>query len=102
MIRRSPRRLERTGRLPSDDGQDPTAWLEHRLARSGVVGSQDLGFFLRGPMDARSNELQFCCVVLASASWRAEHGWQLFGCAETMSLWTTYRGISTATLFRMR
>jgi hypothetical protein len=25
---------------------------------------------------------------------RAEHGWQLFGCAETMSLWTTYRGIS--------
>jgi hypothetical protein len=33
--------------------------VQHRLARSGVVRPQDLGFFLRGPMDARSNELQF-------------------------------------------
>ena len=33
--------------------------VQHRLARSGAVGPQDLAFFLRGPMDARSNELQF-------------------------------------------
>ena len=33
--------------------------VRHRLARSGAVGPQDVGFFLRGPMDARSNELQF-------------------------------------------
>jgi hypothetical protein len=33
--------------------------VQQRLACSGVVGPQDLGFFLRGPMDARSNELQF-------------------------------------------
>jgi hypothetical protein len=33
--------------------------VQHRLARSGAVGPHDLGFVLRGPMDARSNELQF-------------------------------------------
>ena len=33
--------------------------MQHRLARSGAVGPHDLGFVLRGPMDARSNELQF-------------------------------------------
>jgi hypothetical protein len=33
--------------------------VQHRLARSGAIGPQDLGFFLRGPMDARPSELQF-------------------------------------------
>ena len=33
--------------------------VQRRLARSGAVGPQDLAFFLRGPMDASSNELQF-------------------------------------------
>ena len=33
--------------------------MQHRLARSGAIGPQDLGFSLRGPMDARPSELQF-------------------------------------------
>ena len=33
--------------------------VQNRLARSGAIGPQDFGFFLRGPMDARPSELQF-------------------------------------------
>ena len=33
--------------------------VQHRLARSGAIGPQHLGFLLRGPMDARPSELQF-------------------------------------------
>jgi hypothetical protein len=33
--------------------------VQRKLARSGAVGPQELAFFLRGPMNERSNELQF-------------------------------------------
>jgi hypothetical protein len=33
--------------------------VQRKLVRSGVVGPQDLGFFLRGPMDARPSGFQF-------------------------------------------
>jgi signal transduction histidine kinase len=35
------------------------ARVQNGLSRLGVIGLQDMAFFLRGPMDARSNELQF-------------------------------------------
>jgi hypothetical protein len=33
--------------------------VQNGLSRLGVIGLQDMAFFLRGPMDARSKELQF-------------------------------------------
>jgi hypothetical protein len=33
--------------------------VQDRLSRSGPICLQDMAFFLRGPMDARSSELQF-------------------------------------------
>jgi signal transduction histidine kinase len=35
------------------------ARVQNGLSRLGVIGLQDMAFFLRGPIDARSNELQF-------------------------------------------